>query len=359
MDKSILGIGTVSAMGCGIESLRQGLSGNAFPNILAHHIETKEGTFTLPVYRAVAEGLENYIERSRLRRMDPFLRMGLLASCLAMQDSGLEIDDGERVGIVFGTGYGALASSFGSFNSLMEDGDNCVSPTLFATSVHNAMASNVSIALGLGGPLQTVSSFEMTTWAVFDLACGWIDEGIVDYVLTGVGDEYCPTRGYSVLLSGARGMTAMNPLDFSCCTYLPGEGFSAFLIGKGQGYCRISATERVAASHFSGKGMDALFLSANGEKEMAAAYSRCMKESSRIAAYAPLYGGLPVGQGFDLAVAALSLKEGTLYPSPSVFPAVADKRVICKKEKFGNPFTIGTVQCDRDGNGGVVELSSP
>lgn len=356
MNKSILGIGTVSALGSGVETIRQGLEGCISPNVEIQRIETKEGTFALPLYKSVEEGLERYVPRSRLRRMDRFLRMGLLASCMAVEDAGMEIRDPSRVGIIFGTGYGGLASAFGSFDSLMEEGDNFVSPTLFATSVHNAMASNVSISLGLEGPLQTVSCFEMTTWAVFDLASGWLEEGVVDYVLAGVGDEYCQPRGYSVLLSGAKGVTAMNPLDFSRCTYLPGEGFSAFVIGKGEGYCRISATEKVMASRFSGKEIDALFLSANGEKEMTSFYKRCMKQSRRVAAYASLYGGMPVGQGFDLAIASLSLKRGMLYPSP-VRSLVYDGKVIDKKETFENPFSIGTIQYDRDGNGGLVILS--
>lgn len=354
MNKSILGIGTVSALGAGIDSIRQGLKGLRSPNIEIQQIETREGTFALPLYKATNNGLEHYIQKNRLRRMNRFLRMGLFASCMAMEDSGVKICDPSRVGIIFGTGYGSLASAFGSFDSLLDDGDNCASPTLFATSVHNAMASNVSIALGLEGPLQTVSCFEMTTWAVFDLACSWLDDGIVDYVLAGVGDEYCPPRGYSVLLSGAKGVTAMDPFDFSRCSYLPGEGFSAFLIGKGKGYCSINSTERITGSELWEKKPDALFLSANGEKGMAASYRRCMKKADRLAAYAPLYGGLPVGQGFDIAIAALSLKEGMLYPSPST---LHNGSVINKKEALKNSFTISTLQYDREGNGGLVILS--
>lgn len=354
MNKSILGIGTVSALGAGIESIRRALDGHRSPNIEIQQIETREGTFALPLYKSLNEGLESYVPRNRLRRMDRFLRMGLFASCMAMEDSGVKISDPSRVGIIFGTGYGSLASAFGSFDSLIDDGDNCASPTLFATSVHNAMASNVSIALQFEGPLQTVSCFEMTTWGVFDLACSWLDEGIVDYVLAGVGDEYCPPRGYSVLLSGAKGVRAMDPFDFSRCSYLPGEGFSAFLLGKGEGYCRITSTERITGSQLWQNNPDALFLSANGEKGMAASYRRCMKKADRLAAYAPLYGGLPVGQGFDIAIAALSLKEGILYPSPST---AHNGRVIDKKETFKKPFTIGTIQYDREGNGGLVILS--
>ena len=119
MNKSILGIGTVSALGCGIESIGQALEGKSSPLIEIEQIETGEGAFSLPVYKAIEEGLERYMPRRSLRRMDRFLRMGLLASCMAMEDSRLHIDDPSRVGIIIGTGYGGIASAFGSFNSLV------------------------------------------------------------------------------------------------------------------------------------------------------------------------------------------------------------------------------------------------
>ena len=232
MKPSILGIGSVSALGCGISTIKEGLLAERRPNIEKKRLLTAEGEKTLPVYSSTVEGLDRFIPRNKLRRVDPFLQMGLLSSYLAFEDSGIEIEDKSRVGIIFGTGFGPLQTSFSFFDTLIDDGDKCASPTLFANSVHNSMVSNVSIALKIEGPCQTLTCFDMTTAAVFSTASSWIESGVVDYVLAGVGDEYCEVRGYATLLSGSKNKD---------CSYLPGEGFVAFLLGgeNRQGYGTI------------------------------------------------------------------------------------------------------------------------
>ena len=351
MKPSILGMGSVSALGCGIETLREGLLSERQPNIVKRELMTASGTKTLPVYSSTVEGLDRFIPRNKLRRTDRFLQMGLLSSYLAIEESGLEIKDKNRVGIIFGTGYGPLQTSFNFFDTLIDDGDKCASPTMFANSVHNSLVSNVSIALKIEGPCQTLTCFDMTTAAVFSTASNWIESGIVDYVLAGVGDEYCEVRGYASLLSGSDEEKTLSPMNFKDCTYLPGEGFVAFLLGRGEsnkGYGKIDSVNSGTIKDLDLKGANAHFLAANGNSRTGPYYDQLNRQDVPAFTYSDLYGGMPVGHGFDVAIAALSLKEGTLY-SPqdrSGTSSVSDLT------------TIGCIQCDDNGNGSIISVSA-
>jgi len=317
MSISVLGIGTVSALGCGIDTVREGLEGKA-------NISFTDGEALLKVYKASINGLDRYVARPALRRIDRFNQMALLSSFLAIDDSGIIPEDRERIGIVFGSGYGPLQTTFSFLDSLIDFGDRCASPTLFANSVHNSLASQASILLKIQGPCLTISCFEQTTCSVMSTAISWLREGIVDYVLAGVGDESCDVRSYATLLLGGGGCSEINPLSFDECSYLYGEGFVVFLLGVGttdRGYCNLISAEtgenEVSGDH------EILFLAANGDKETGRFYRPLINNRGRVRAYSPLYGGMPVGNGFDIAIAALSLKEGVVYPLPLLAPLLA------------------------------------
>ncbi|MEJ2543396.1 MAG: beta-ketoacyl synthase chain length factor, partial [Calditrichaceae bacterium] len=197
MSLSILGIGTVSALGSGVETLRQGLQGKVKPNIEEKVIPASGGEKRLPVYQPIAAGLDRFIPKRALRRVDQFAQIALLSTYLAIEDAGIEFEDKSRVGVVFGSGYGPTRTTFKFLDNIIDDGDIGASPTHFANSVHNALASQASIFLGLTGPCSTVTCFEHTLSNVLLTAKDWLDQDVVDYVLLGLGDEYCDVLGYA------------------------------------------------------------------------------------------------------------------------------------------------------------------
>lgn len=351
MSVYINGIGTVSALGPGISSLKGGLEGGTRPVLSAQKIETSQGEFSLPVYMAGVSGLDRFVPKASLRRIDRFIQMALLSSSLAVEDSGIELRDRTRVGIVFGTGYGPLNTTFNFLDSLIDFGDKCASPTLFANSVHNSLAAQVSISLKLQGPSLTLTSFEQTTVAVMAEADNWLQGGDVDYVLAGVGDEYCDVRGYATLLSEVDNPSGISPFMFDDCSYLPGEGFVSFLLGKGpseKGYGRIVNIENGKADADISNAHEVLFLAANGEKAAGRYYKALTAGGSKCRAYSSLYGGMPVGNGFDVAIAALSLKEGVLFPTPGEDAGT---------EELHGSERIGCVGFDRNGALSLLTLT--
>ena len=145
MELSILGIGSVSAVGCGADSLRAALEGSVRPRVEPATVDGESGQPGLPFYSASVGDLERFVPRRALRRIDRFTRMALLASYLTLEDSGVKIEDTSRVGIVFGTSYGPLETTFRYQDTIIDDGDKGASPTLFANSVHNAHLSGFDL----------------------------------------------------------------------------------------------------------------------------------------------------------------------------------------------------------------------
>ncbi|MFQ5589523.1 MAG: beta-ketoacyl synthase N-terminal-like domain-containing protein [Phycisphaerae bacterium] len=318
----ILGIGMVSSTGCGVDSLRAALDGSTSPHVVHASVPSVSPECKLAVHKPTLEGLERFIPSRALRRTDNLTRMALLSSFLAVENSGLTLEDKSRVGIAFGTAYGPLQTTFHYQDTIIDEGDQGASPTLFANSVHGAPASTVSILMQITGPSVTLTTFERTTAEVLRTAELWLAEGRVDYVLAGMGDEYCPVLGYAIhrLSTGPSSTIDARCVDRRPCS--PGEGFVVFLLGNptaGGRYGRIREITCVdcpsqldagnLASH------RAVFLCAHGGSGCARTYRKADLASAAVACYSPLYGSMPLGLAFDLAVAGVSLHDGRLYPT--------------------------------------------
>ncbi|MHC4696022.1 MAG: beta-ketoacyl synthase N-terminal-like domain-containing protein [Planctomycetota bacterium] len=321
MKLSILGIGPVSALGNGVDSLRGGLSGSIRPRIERASIATASGSIELPVFKADVEGLERFVNRRAMRRLDKLSRMFLLATFLALEDSGVDIEDKSRVGMVLGTAYGPLTTTFDYLDTIIDGGDESASPTLFANSVHNAAASAVSILTKFEGPCLTLTNFDLVSTEVLHAASTWLEQGTVDFVLAGVGDVFSPVLGYAVCQLGAGGSGRIDPFRFDACSYAPAEGSVAFLFGNDTGAGKYGSVLDVVSAPASAtldpspiQGHRALLLSANGNRENGPSYGQLELGDVKVAAYASVYGSLPVGFGFDVALAAVSLDLGRLNP---------------------------------------------
>lgn len=315
MALSILGIGTVSALGSGIQTLKDGLDRSRNPEISIEEIESFAGPVLLPVYKAQADGLDAFVPKRALRRVDPFARMALLSSHLAIEDSSLEIENMSRVGIVFGSGHGASQTTFKFLDGIIDDGDVGASPTHFANSVHNALASQVSIFMKTTGPCSTVTCFEHSVSQVFFMAQTWLDEGIVDFVLAGFGDEYCDVLGYASAGYNGYSVKKNEPLNFEKCSFSPGEGHLTFLLTRTDVESKygkletINCNQSVAEVNASGNLSGPVFLAAKGNKEEGAAYKQLNLPDS-VEAHSHLYGSMPLGAAFEIASAAVSIKSG-------------------------------------------------
>jgi 3-oxoacyl-[acyl-carrier-protein] synthase II len=244
--------------------------------------------------------------------------MALLAAWLALEDAGRPDLSGERVGLVVATGYGASRSTFAFLDSVIDDGDACASPTLFSNSVHNAAGGYLSIVLKADGPALTVSQFEMSVPAALLSAGLWLAEGRVDRVLFGGVDEYCDVLGYCwQRFYGEQAGGPMRPLEFDRQTAVVGEGAAFFLLTHEERivprYGFITNVEIGGSAQVHLPDDAILILGADGHRKCCSRYAQYLSADRTFACYTPLYGSLPVGQAFDMAIAALSRRDNRIF----------------------------------------------
>jgi 3-oxoacyl-[acyl-carrier-protein] synthase II len=97
---------------------------------------------------------EDYVDKKEIKKMDTFLHYSLAAGKMAVEDSGLVIDDenAERVGVLVGSGLGGL-STIEKYHSLMlEKGPKKISPFFIPMLIVNLAPGHLSMHFGCKGP---------------------------------------------------------------------------------------------------------------------------------------------------------------------------------------------------------------
>lgn len=318
MKLAIEGIGVVGGFGQGCADLVTGLN-NGGVEAQQVSVERSCGTDVFPAYRATVDGVYEFFPKRALRRIDHFSKMSLLGACLALQDAGLMESDLSRTGVVIATGYGAMKTTFEFLDSYLDFGYSCSSPIHFSNSVHNAAAGHVSMQLKVPAPSMTVTQFEMSVPSALLTAKLWLAEGRVDRVLLGCVDEYCDVLRYCwKQFFGDNTPKALQPLDFTKQSAVVGEGAAFLVLSRAEADAPYACIEAVELGNHEVfpvalPAADHLILGADGHKSCAQYYRQLGLNDRQVAAYASLYGSFPAAAGFDLAVAALALRDGRFY----------------------------------------------
>jgi 3-oxoacyl-[acyl-carrier-protein] synthase II len=320
---AIEGVGVVGGFGSGLQALADSLArGPAAVDVAS--VPAEGETLSVRSMRAVSRGLEDFVERRALRRVDHFSRLALLAACLALREAGPQPPDPKTLGVVVATGYGASRATFGFLESFVADGDALASPTHFSTSVHNAAAANIAIILGAQGPNLTVSQFEMSVASALHSARLMLLEGQAETILFGGVDESCDVLQYCRhRFFGAEDGEVMRPLDFERQTAITGEGAAFFLLRRAaEGAPSSCWIEEVALGNLADGPPripeDALvILGADGNRACSRHYARALRDARPVLAFSHHYGSFPTAQAMDLAVASLLLRGVVAAVAPA------------------------------------------
>jgi 3-oxoacyl-(acyl-carrier-protein) synthase len=136
------------------------------------------------VIEAVKPNYKDYIKPTLIRRMSKGVKIGVVASSIALQEAGIDMPEA----IITGTGMGCLNDSDKFLKNIIDNDEQFLTPTSFIQSTHNTVGAQ--IALGLGCKTYNVTyvhgatSFEST---LID-AMLMIDEGALN-MLVGAVDE--------------------------------------------------------------------------------------------------------------------------------------------------------------------------
>ena len=98
------------------------------------------------------------IDRKELRKMDLFIPYAIFAAMEALEQSGLQIDEGnaERVGVIIGAGLGGLPVIEEVAEVLRQKGARRVTPFFIPMVIGNMASGHVSIITGAKGPNSCV-----------------------------------------------------------------------------------------------------------------------------------------------------------------------------------------------------------
>ncbi len=356
MKISIKGIGVLGGFGTGLAMLEQALI-HPKKMVTTVSMESSNGQIEVPALLADTSDLASYVEKRALRRAGHYIRMTLLSSLYALEDAGMLEKERRGMGIIVATGYGATCNTFDFQNSMIDSDDPCGSPTKFANSVHNAAAANISLFLNEMGPNLSVSQYDMSIPSAFMCALQWLKEGRVDTVLVGGVDEYCKVLAYywhTRYKGNARkaNVTSPNILKHA----IIGEGACFFVLAREEDLVSpYGYIEDVRMGNFL-RGRMRLpesmiyFLGADGYSQSEEYYGEIIPARTRVASYTHVYGGIPIGPAFDIAIAALSARSNTIYGSLQNPAIDADQLNMVKKEE---PLGSGRICCLKLGADGA------
>jgi 3-oxoacyl-[acyl-carrier-protein] synthase II len=97
---------------------------------------------------------EQWMEKKEVKKSDTFIHYALAAAEMAVQDAGLICAncDGERFGVIVGSGIGGLPLIEEMHTKLMERGPSRISPFFIPGLIVNLAAGQISIRYGCLGP---------------------------------------------------------------------------------------------------------------------------------------------------------------------------------------------------------------
>lgn len=353
MKVAINGIGALGGFGYGMTALEASLSGSP-PAGQWVDFDTTRGAVHVPGLLADTEPLAAYIPKRALRRINHNNRVALLAAFTALADADLfEADKRGRLGILVATGYGATCNNF-DFQHLSSDGaDFSGSPTKFSNSVHNAAAAYISITLEENGPNHSISHLDMSFPSALVTAIQWLQEDRVDAVLVGGTDEFCKALAYEWYCNHMPTDQENPQLPLTQVPPLVGEGACFFVLSRAgertasYGVIQQATLARRASRSTIPSGAGAYIVSTDQTKEQLQALDQLLPANAALAVYPHIYGMMPVGSAFDLAIAALSLKQNKLFAPQTL--ADLDQKIITVTKPA--PLPDGPICCLQLGAG--------
>ena len=182
----VTGLGMVTPLGTGVEENWEAVCAGKSGIGLVTKFDSTD--FASRIAGEVKNfNVEDYLEKQMIRRFDEFIHYALAGARMAMDDSGLKINESNahRVGCVTGTGLGGLSMLEHFHSVLVEKGPRKVSPFFIPGIIVNMVPGQIAIEYGARGPnLTTVTACAASSHAIGE-AFRMIREGISDVIITG------------------------------------------------------------------------------------------------------------------------------------------------------------------------------
>jgi 3-oxoacyl-[acyl-carrier-protein] synthase III len=194
--------------------------------------------------------------------------------------------------------------------SLAKNGAIGASPTLFAGSVQNSIAAQLSLTFDIQGPTSTVMTMEQTAINSFGLARDWLLQDRADHVLVVLGDDICAFNAYA--MAHLPPSPLLNPKSDECTSQI-GEGAVGFVLSRAdlvqKKYCEVSDVQLWAETP---PATPRTLVASYGGFQQSSRNRQWLGATAKPEQHAPLYGSMVAGLAFEIAIAALKVSEDHL-----------------------------------------------
>ena len=241
----ITGIGALSPVGndrytiwSNLENGVSGISENTVFDTSAY--STKIGGYVKDF------NVEDFIPLKDARKLDLFIQYGIAASCKAIEDSGLEINDNNRhrIGTIIGAGIGGLGTIEKNHSVMLEKGPRRVSPFFTPGSIINMISGLISIKYNLTGPNLAIVTACTTGLHCIGQAARMINYGDADAVIAG-GAEMATTPLSIAGFSSARALSKRND-DPTAASRPWDRDRDGFVLSDGAGVVVVESLEHAS-----------------------------------------------------------------------------------------------------------------
>ena len=237
----VTGLGLLSPVGNDVNSswnnIIQGQSG--VKPITAFDVADFETKFAA----TVEIDIEAILDKKEVRRTDPFIQYGLIASKECLEDSQIDLEntDLNRFGVSIGSGIGGLGTIEENKIKLSETGPKKISPFFVPGAIANMVSGYASLKYGLKGPNISIASACSSASHSIGYSFRSIAHGDADLILTG-GAEMATTPLGLAGFNAAKALSTNNenphgasrPWDTDRDGFVLGEGAGCLLLEEYQ-----------------------------------------------------------------------------------------------------------------------------
>jgi 3-oxoacyl-[acyl-carrier-protein] synthase II len=208
---------------------------------------TDDWVETLPVHIAAPAAVDpsEQLARVEVKRNDRSGQFALIAAREAWADAGIEDMDGDRLGVVIGTGIGGVLTLLANYDLLLEKGPRRVHPLAIPMLMPNSAAAHVGLDLGARAGVHTPVSACASGAEAMSFAVDMIRSGRADVVVAG-GTEAAIHQLNMAAFSQMQALSTRNdeperasrPYD---------KGRDGFVLGEGAGVVVLESAEHAKA----------------------------------------------------------------------------------------------------------------
>ncbi|MEI7553019.1 MAG: beta-ketoacyl-ACP synthase II [Verrucomicrobiota bacterium] len=230
----ITGLGTVTSIGHTVDAF--------WASLLAGRCGIQRVTHFDPAAYACQIGAEvrdwdpaQHMDPKEARRNDRYTHFAFAAARQAVADAGLDVtqENGDRVGVIVGSGIGGMQTIETQHDVLRERGPRKVSPFMIPALIGNMASGLIAISLGARGPnFGIVSACATGTHAIGE-AFHAIRRGDADVMVAGGSEAAITQQSYAGFCS-MKAMSTRNDAPQKACRPFD-RNRDGFIMGEGSG----------------------------------------------------------------------------------------------------------------------------